>query len=191
MPREARCSGALLLGHGRFLPAEVCRAVVGDVTSRAWWQWSEIGEAGQSGVDPTSCRSRWCWLVGDHRTLVVNRLAAIAASLRDVAASPRLEEPVVLRYGRGGFFRRHSDQYEQAGNARGRRMSLVAFLTGQGEPGGYAGGDLVFYVRGAVGETVVRFPGRSGQFVVFAAHVEHEVLPVVAGDRFTLVSWLY
>ncbi len=82
--------------------------------------------------------------------------------------------------------------YDRPENAAGRRMSLIAFLTGRGERDGFRGGELRFHVRDAVGgPTCVRVPGGLGQFVIFAAEVEHEVLPVLDGERITLVSWLY
>ena len=187
-PREA---SSLLLGRGSFLPSATCRAIVDEVMARAWWQRSEIGEAGASSVDVDTCNSLWCWLEGRYRQLVMTRLAVLAKAMGSLPGRPRLEEPIVLRYDRGGLFRRHNDEYERADHTRGRRMSLVVFLTSQDEPGGHEGGELCFYVDDGRGETSIRFPGRAGEFVVFAARVDHEVLPVRRGPRLTLVSWLY
>ena len=189
--QSAHSSTALLVGHGSFLPALTCRSIVEDLRIRAWWQRSEVGEAGESAVDLTSCRSLWCWLGDPYRRVVLRRLAEIARAVGTSGPRPRCEEPIVLRYMKGGFFKRHRDVYTRPENAAGRRMSVVAFLTGQGEPGGFVGGELCLYpidVDG--GQSCVRVPGRAGQFVVFAADVEHEVFPVLAGQRMTLVSWL-
>jgi hypothetical protein len=183
---------SVLIGHGVLLPAAVCRSVVESLRAHAWWQRSEIGEGDERAVDLTSCRSLWCSLSGPHRRIVLKRLAGVARAVSPGGVTPRCEEPVVLRYTPGGFFKRHRDVYTRPENAAGRNMSVVAFLTGHGEPGGYQGGELRFYLREAGGgQTCVRVPGRVGQFVVFAAEVEHEVLPVLAGERLTLVSWLY
>jgi hypothetical protein len=182
----------LLLGRGVLLPPAICNALVGQLQRHAWWQFSEIGEASDSAVDRDSCRSVWCWLPEPYRRLVVRRLPVIAQSLAGGVLPPRFEEPVVLRYGQGDFFRRHKDQYDAAEHAAGRRMSLVAFLTGRGASGGFTGGELCFYLPDEKhGETCIRVPGRAGEFVVFAADVAHEVLPVATGTRMTLVSWLY
>ena len=122
---------------------------------------------------------------------MIRRLGAIANVVGRPGVQARREEPVVLRYGKGCFFKRHRDVYERPENAAGRRLSLVAFLTGRDE-GAFHGGELRFFLRDAAGGRVyVRVPGRTGQFVIFAADVEHEVLPVLAGERITLVSWLH
>jgi hypothetical protein len=183
---------SLVIGHGSLLPVQTCRAIVESLHARAWWQRSEIGEEGESRVDLTSCQSLWCWLAGPHRQMVLHRLAQISRAVNPSGERPRCEEPIVLRYTRGGLFKKHQDIYERPEHSAGRRLSVIAFLTGQSEPAGFRGGELRFYRPEADGgQTCVRVPGRTGQFIVFAADVEHEVLPVVAGERVTLVSWLY
>lgn len=183
---------SLLLGHGSFLPPDFCRQVVRQVLAHSWWQQSEVGEAGESIVDLSACRSVWSWLPGPYREAIIKRVASIGRALTPTETRPRCEEPIVLRYRRGGFFRRHRDRYDKRANAAGRRVSLIAFLTGQGERPGFQGGELRFYARARDGGDIcVRVPGRTGQFVVFGAELEHEVLPVLAGERLTLVSWLY
>ena len=183
---------SLLIGRGSLLSAPICRSIVESLHAHAWWQRSEIGEAGESVVDLSACRSLWCWLSEPHRRIVLSRLTKIARAVDSSSSYPRCEEPVVLRYTRGGFHKRHRDVYMRPENAAGRRMSIITFLTGHGEPGGFQGGELRFYLTEASGgQTCVRVPGRAGQFVVFAPDVEHEVLPVLTGERMTLVSWLY
>jgi hypothetical protein len=189
MPGER---ASVLVGHGIFLPTAQCRSIVADLHARAWWQRSEIGEADDRAVDLTACRSLWCSLNSPYRDLAVRRRLSIARAVGGPRVRPSSEDPVVLRYTKGGFFKRHRDLYEHSDNAAGRSVSLVAFLTGRGEPGGFWGGELRLYLCGDAGaQTCVRVPGRTGQFVVFAAEVEHEVLPVGSGERITLVSWLY
>jgi Rps23 Pro-64 3,4-dihydroxylase Tpa1-like proline 4-hydroxylase len=181
----------LVLGQGYFLPARACQELVSHLYNEAWWQRSEIGEASESAVDLSVCRSLWCWLSGTCRQRVLRRLNTIGHAIAPSTARLKCEEPVVLRYTRGSFFKRHQDVYARPENAAGRRMSIVVFLTGQNAPGGFQGGELCFYPRPGSGEQCFRIPGRVGQFVVFAPDLEHEVLPVRSGERITLVSWLY
>jgi hypothetical protein len=181
----------LILGQGCFLPARACQVLVNHLYEEAWWQRSEIGEAGESAVDLSVCRSLWCWLSGPCRQSVLRRLTTIGRAIAPSMVRVQCEEPVVLRYTRGNFFRRHRDVYARPENAAGRRMSIVVFLTGQNAPGGFHGGELCFYPRPISGEECIRIPGRAGQFVVFTPDLEHEVLPVRSGERITLVSWLY
>ena len=157
------------LGHGHFLSPGQCRAIVGWIRRKAWWQHSEIGEEGDSGVDLSACRSTWCWLEGPLRKIVMTRVAEISFALAARSHPPRFETPVIMRYREGGFFLRHSDEYKDPENAARRRMSLVAFLTGHGEKDGFTGGELRFYAA----ERCVRFAGVIGRFVVFSPEVEH------------------
>jgi len=183
-PRDGR----VLLGQGNFLAPAESRAVAAAVRERSWWQPSEVGEAGQSTVDRSHCRSVWCWLPEPQRRMVLRRLVTVARAA--AGATPRLQEPLVLRYRRGDYFRRHRDEYSERHGAH-RRMSMIAFLTGANERDGFRGGELRFHVDAADGPLSVRVPGRLGTFVTFAAELEHEVLPVLSGERLTLVTWLY
>lgn len=180
----------LILGRGVLLSREVCRAVVHAVRARNRWEPSEVGEAGDSVVDLRSCRSSWCWLQGPLRRQVLSRVAEVAAELSGTR-SPRLEDPVIIRYRSGDFHGRHADQYERPENAHGRKLSMVAFLTGTNEADGFSGGELQFYLPDRNGELCVRTRAETGHFYVFDSELEHEVRTIRLGERFTLVTWLY
>ena len=132
--------------------------------------------------------------------------AAIAAYYHLALVSR--EGPGFLRYGPGGFYRRHRDRAEGEvdpvlpawpGAAR-RLVSLIVFLnSSRARPaaGEFSGGELLIYpesdavagsVAGSEGITVA--PCR-GSLVAFDAATLHEVRPVVGGIRDVIVDWYY
>lgn len=101
------------------------------------------------------------------------------------------EGPGFLRYGPGGFYRRHRDTLEEADEGWTRRVSVVLFLTtASAAPaeGHCVGGAL--RLHGDEGAFVDIHPV-AGRVVAFPADVVHEVLPVVAGTRDVVVDWFY
>jgi hypothetical protein len=124
-PREA---SSLLLGRGSFLPSATCRAIVDEVMARAWWQRSEIGEAGASSVDMDTCNSLWCWLEGRYRQLVMTRLAVLAKAMGSLPGRPRLEEPIVLRYDRLRSPRRAVGRHGTSARLNPWSFAALAFI---------------------------------------------------------------
>lgn len=106
----------------------------------------------------------------------------------------RWTESQFLHYRTGDFFRRHRDALDSQrpdASQFPRRISVVAFLNE--EEVDYAGGALTLY--GLVPQPEWRnvgfaLRGRSGMVFAFRSEIEHEVTPVLWGERFTVVSWL-
>jgi predicted 2-oxoglutarate/Fe(II)-dependent dioxygenase YbiX len=102
-----------------------------------------------------------------------------------------------LVYGPGAFFRAHRDRP----NARGRsgsdierQVSVVVFLSQSvgGTNPDYAGGELRFYrlLDGPEWRDIgFACDATQGMLVAFRADTLHEVAPVTAGRRCTLVTW--
>ena len=111
----------------------------------------------------------------------------------------RREGPSFLRYGPGGFYRRHCDQAVDAAwpEAAGRQISVVVFLnSSRSDPTReeFSGGELVMFPEvspdmpeGAPLEIVPR----QGCLVAFPSATAHEVRPVSAGVRDVIVDWFY
>ena len=109
------------------------------------------------------------------------------------------EGPGFLRYGPGGFYRRHRDRAADAawpGAAR-RLVSLVVFLNSscsQPAPGEFSGGELVIFPESldapATFEAITVVP-RQGALVAFDALMSHEVRPVRGGTRDVIVDWYH
>jgi predicted 2-oxoglutarate/Fe(II)-dependent dioxygenase YbiX len=104
-----------------------------------------------------------------------------------------------LRYGPGGFYRRHCDQAVEAAwpDASKRQVSLVVFLNNSRsvpEPDEFSGGELVMFPDGSQGSSPgesIEIVPREGSLIVFRAATAHEVRPVSAGARDVIVDWFY
>ena len=107
--------------------------------------------------------------------------------------------PQFLVYREGDFFRPHADSsaaVDAPAVATGRRVSIVIFLNGEGDPPddeSYTGGSLTFYGLMHDARADDRgFPvtGEAGLLVAFPSQYVHSVTPVTRGTRVTIVSWL-
>jgi predicted 2-oxoglutarate/Fe(II)-dependent dioxygenase YbiX len=94
-------------------------------------------------------------------------------------------EPVqFLRYRTGGRYVFHTDRLPGTRNprVRQRKVSLIVLLSRTGR---HRGGELVFS-----GERLaLAVKAEPGLLVAFEPEVEHAVLPVRRGDRFSLATW--
>jgi SM-20-related protein len=93
------------------------------------------------------------------------------------------ERPQFLHYENGDFFVRHQDGNTHQldfDHLRVRRISLVVFLNES-----FSGGALTFYDP----TTTFALKGETGLLVAFTADTFHEVVPVMSGERFTIISW--
>ena len=88
----------------------------------------------------------------------------------------------------------NTDQLE-FDHLRIRRISIVVFLndsSAEPEADTFCGGSLDFYENDDVPSSdcaVFSLKGETGLLVAFAADTFHEVIPVVCGERFTVISW--
>lgn len=111
--------------------------------------------------------------------------------------------PNLLFYREGGFYLPHKDRdfgegYQDA-NKR-RQVSTIIFVNGE-QPNGesdntdiesYQGGALMLYgllKDEKVNKLGLSLNGRSGLLVAFDSGLTHEVKPVTAGERLTIVNW--
>jgi SM-20-related protein len=112
----------------------------------------------------------------------------------------------VLEYTKGSFYIKHADDSNDVVDDKGRtvgfvpvapqrKLTTVLFVTGYDDTADdmdhFRGGELLFnYLYDESGEQVMLRP-KAGDMVVFPSNplFSHEVLPVIAGYRLTLVQW--
>lgn len=104
------------------------------------------------------------------------------------------EEPQFLHYRPGDFFVAHQDGNTPMihDDTRFRKISVVIFLNQHSEAltdGAYSGGSLVLHGAYPNYDYRQNVPSTQGSLAAFRSETTHEVLPVEAGDRFTIVSW--
>jgi len=108
------------------------------------------------------------------------------------------EKPQFLIYKPGDFFRPHRDGEDNAAKPEyinKRRVSAVVFLndqTDESRPETYSGGSLTLY--GVISNPRWRnygfqLKGSAGLLIAFRSELFHEVSEVIAGERYTIVSW--
>jgi predicted 2-oxoglutarate/Fe(II)-dependent dioxygenase YbiX len=108
------------------------------------------------------------------------------------------EDPQLLRYDRGSFFRAHADaetDEDRPIELRRRKVSVSILLNNQAQnPGAdeYDGGSLVFYdLMGHPKARTCGFPlhGEAGVLIAFPSLLIHEVQDISAGERYSIVTW--
>lgn len=155
----------------------------------------------RDGVLAEDIRRTLCsFLPPGDREAVLQRLRGLApeAAAHFATAVDEIEGPQLLVYRRGDFFRPHQDTTttpDAPAFLLRRRIAVVMFLNPQAprpQPGGHCGGALVFYrlVAGDPGALRVGLRAEEGLLVAFRADVLHEVLPVLDGERYSMVAWL-
>lgn len=173
-----------------FLASELCREIAAAARSAERAEPATLYSTESGYVDETIRRTRKVRLPKALRQAVHDRFEQARPQVaRHFGQSlSSVEAPEFLRYGVGDFFKVHRDSGH--GSLATRRVSAVVFLNSEG----YAGGDLRLYglLKGekwaGVGLPVTP---KAGSLVAFASTLVHEVQPVTAGERLTVVTWFH
>lgn len=104
------------------------------------------------------------------------------------------EEPQFLRYRTGDFFVAHQDGNTPLilDESRLRKVSVIIFLSRQSAaatPETYGGGSLILHASNFDPSLRTEVEGEPGTLIAFRAETTHEVMPVMHGERYTIVSW--
>ncbi|HEX8617592.1 MAG TPA: 2OG-Fe(II) oxygenase [Thermoanaerobaculia bacterium] len=145
---------------------------------------------GAQSVDLRVRRTKHVSVSDATRALVIRKLEEQRAALaRHFEQSvDEIETPQFLRYTAGDFFVAHQDGNTPLirDETRFRKISIVIFIS---PPGDYEGGELLLHGRYPDYELRERAPADSGTLIAFRAETTHEVTPLTAGERYTIVSW--
>lgn len=89
-------------------------------------------------------------------------------------------------YPEGRFYKRHLDTFE---NDQRRKLSMVLYLNKDWSAS--SGGELVIYKQENQNEKAISILPKFGRLVIFESSVlEHEVKPVLKGERMSITGWL-
>ncbi|MBV9242262.1 MAG: 2OG-Fe(II) oxygenase [Acidobacteria bacterium] len=177
-----------------FLDGAQCELIVTEMRAASTVAASVSG--GAKAVDPY-VRNVLCAEVSQELVdLVADRLVAIAPQLASHFGVHlnEIEDPQFLHYRVGDHFVAHQDGNTPLihDDTLARKVSVVVFLNPQSDvdnEGSYAGGSLVLhgtYPDWGYRQDITSPPGT---LVAFRSETTHEVQPVTAGERFTIVSW--
>jgi PKHD-type hydroxylase len=92
----------------------------------------------------------------------------------------RLEKVQMSKYVEGGHYGWHMDSKVPVNNEQ-RKLSISILLNDNFEGGGLE-------IESNKGENVLKY---QGDIVVFPSFLQHRVLPVTSGTRYSAVSWAY
>lgn len=114
-----------------------------------------------------------------------------------------LEPLQFLKYQSADYFRAHQDRNAKlaaAGGIHSRQISILIYLNQYLLPGehmedgavsSYQGGELVFYFPQGNSQRGVPLRVTPGLLLAFPSDLWHEVRPITAGERFSVVSWFH
>lgn len=189
-----------------FLDRQLCQQILAETRQAEQFRPGEVykGE-GKFAVDDTIRKVQQTKLSQSIVETVGQKLGAIKPQL-EAKFNVQLVDcqgPNFLFYREGDFYRAHKDRdfgegYQDA-NKR-RRVSTIIFVNGEKQTGEsdsadidtYRGGALMFYGL-LKDERAAKFGlslnGQPGLLIAFDSGVPHEVKPVTAGERLTIVNW--
>ena len=178
----------------QFLPTELCAQIMTDVRAQAPRQ-ATIG--GSARVVEETVRRTSEFRVGHEAKSAVTR--ALEDLKPDLERSfgvtlEGFEKPALLGYGGGDFFTPHRDVGGDPATDQ-RSVSVSVFLNAPAagdddSDAGFRGGALTFYgLFGGDEGPGIPVAARPGMLVAFPSPTLHEVRPVEAGHRYTIVTW--
>jgi PKHD-type hydroxylase len=104
---------------------------------------------------------------------------------KDFVLPRRMAVPSLCRYGVGMKYGAHTDAAFLPLGPQPLRsdVSCTIFIS---SPADYEGGELVIHL----GTEVVRIKGKAGSAVFYPSTTVHEVMPVVAGERLVMITFI-
>jgi SM-20-related protein len=181
-----------LLTIRNFLDAGTCRQIVGEMRTAAGQPASVYG-TNEGGAIRVGIRSTTSVRVSEEtrelvRGLILERKDALEEHFS--RSVNECEQPQFLRYRAGDYFVPHQDGNTPLirDDTRWRKLSVIVFLNSGDDL--FEGGSLELHGVYPDLDARLRIKNELGSLVAFPAETTHEVTPVTAGERFTIVSWL-
>jgi predicted 2-oxoglutarate/Fe(II)-dependent dioxygenase YbiX len=179
----------------RFLGPAECVSLVEELRAAAGLEAPVYGIGTGPAVVPRARKATLIDVSPATRDRIARRLFAQKSALErhfDVALE-RCEPPQFLRYVVGDYFVAHQDGNTPMirDDSLARRVSAVVFLSAQAsaKTGGYEGGALVLHGPPSAPAAPRAIEAQPGALVAFRSETTHEVTPVTAGERYTVVTW--
>ena len=157
-----------------------------------------VARSTSDDVDECQRRSKWANVSDETLGSVRERLVTLRPSLEAHFEQPlgECQKLQFLVYREGDFFRPHRDNSRSENTsdyAREREVSVVTFVTGEGDEDGYDGGALEFFDlmqhEASGSRPGLPLSGEPGLLVAFDSTMVHGVTPVTRGERYTMVTW--
>lgn len=144
---------------------------------------------GQVNSDYRTCKTSWLY-PAPTTSWIFEKLTAGFELLNNKFYNYDLTQFEPLQFtsyasDRAEFYGRHTDcVFGRNDMTASRKLSVTLQLS---DPADYAGGDLLLHV-GPAGDVM---PKQKGMMILFPSYMLHEVTPVTAGTRYSLVTWAH
>jgi SM-20-related protein len=183
-----------------YLDKDTCKNIIKEGTSGKYLQ-AEVSDESLDKLDEEIRKTKVLEMSQATKDAIEDKLLACKLRLEKHFALSlnSCQNPQLLQYKKGDFFIPHADTNDLPSTEkyiRDRQISVVIFLNdGNQSPGEneYAGGSLDLYglIQNDPKWEKYGFPinGKAGLLVAFPSHIIHEVKPVIAGERYTIVTW--
>ena len=97
------------------------------------------------------------------------------------------EQAQYAEYSKGGFYNWHMDSNtEMAAMPTVRKISMTLLLN---DPKNFEGGDIEIFCGETLDSEKNKFKMKQGYAIFFASFLLHRVMPVIKGNRKSLVMW--
>jgi SM-20-related protein len=196
MPKAGFFRKLGLVAVEAFLEAETCSDLRSSCASSRFERGSVIGDDDAQGVVDECVRLVSRAVVSPEILRAMKRrLTTLLPELeKHFAVSLNgLEGPEFLVYDPGCFYTPHRDASPGA-STESRLVSFVVFLNGESQqptPDCYCGGSLTFHglMDGPFQKCAFSLEADTGLLIAFRSSTLHEVRPVTAGQRYSVVGW--
>ena len=178
-----------------LIDRDQCLWIVDEIKACAGKPAPVYGSSQDGSVDPRVRQVTRVSVTDSTADTVLRRLAAVMPRLSSHFETEltETEPPQFLHYRQGDFFVAHQDGNTPLvhDDTRFRKVSIVIFLNEQTEAEnvGYKGGSLILHGPYPNYNARHTIPSIPGSLAAFRSEVTHEVTPIEAGERFTIVSW--
>jgi predicted 2-oxoglutarate/Fe(II)-dependent dioxygenase YbiX len=184
-----------------FLDHTLCDRLRAEIRAGPTRKATVLEESRVFDVDRSTRSTDWGDVSPEGMAAVEARLTSVMPVVSDHyrLALTGWQKPQFLVYRTGDFFHLHRDNSGESDDVPdlvgARQIAAVVFLNGEGDPASpesYRGGALTFYkLFDQPQSEAIGFPleAEKGLLVTFPADVLHEVRPVEAGERYTVVTW--
>ncbi len=184
----------------RFLDSDECARLRAEMEASPSDPARILTAEYQPSIDRGTRRTDITLISSATRTWITSRLMTLKPALEKHfnVQLHSCESPSFLVYKEGFYYSRHVDanhSHDAPAQFQGRRVSISAFLNGEGEEhdrGSYSGGSLTFHAQ-QKNDTAARpglaLTGEEGLLIGFDSDWPHEITPVQRGTRYSIVTW--
>lgn len=141
--------------------------------------------------DPSYRRGKICWLDEKKYEYVFDEIWKVARIANERWFDFHLTGLECVQFSKyqddgRGFYKKHQDVFWLNSTPHHRKLTCVLQLS---NPDSYTGGDLILHDCDQYPD--VNDLRQQGNLIFFPSFLYHEIMPVLSGERYSLVSWIY